>query len=136
MKLQSWLSQLWLASTRHFSRRGWHGHRTAICQSVDRGRISTRRSARWVSEAGELLASKASAAVERLEGRILLAGVVSGLNVDISRLAGNQDESSIVVNPTNPQLLFAFSNHEAAACLPHEASTAVPLGCRVLGRTL
>ena len=31
-------------------------------------------------------------------------------NVNVSRLGGNQDESAIIVNPSNPQQLFAFAN--------------------------
>src|SRR5262249_41759846 len=52
--------------------------------------------------------------VEALEDRTLpsLTAVV-GANVNISRLAGNQHESSIVINPTTPQNLFVASNNEA-----------------------
>ena len=57
--------------------------------------------------------SRLGAGVERLEDRSLLAGVVSGLNVNISQLLGNQDESAIAVNPLNSQQLFASSNNDS-----------------------
>ena len=40
-----------------------------------------------------------------------MAGTVSGLNVNISQLLGNQDESAIAVNPLNSQQLFASANN-------------------------
>jgi hypothetical protein len=40
-----------------------------------------------------------------------VTGPVVGPNVDISKLAGNQSEGAITVDPTNPQRLFAFSNN-------------------------
>ena len=54
--------------------------------------------------------STLSAQVELLETRRLLAGMTVGPNVNISQLAGNQDESAIIVNPNNSQQLFASSN--------------------------
>lgn len=38
--------------------------------------------------------------------------LVGGPNVNISQLAGNQQEVAIAINPTNPYNLFAFSNSE------------------------
>ena len=49
---------------------------------------------------------------EACEARTLLTLTV-GPNINISRLAGNQDESAILVNPTNPMQLFASSNNAA-----------------------
>ena len=51
--------------------------------------------------------------VESLEDRTLLAGVMPGLNVNISQLLGNQDNSAIAVNPLNSQQLFASANNES-----------------------
>ena len=51
--------------------------------------------------------------VETFETRVLLTRLNPGANVDVSQLAGNQDESAIIVNPSNPMQLFASSNHES-----------------------
>jgi hypothetical protein len=42
------------------------------------------------------------------------AFLVPGANVNVSRRAGNQHESTISIDPTNPQRLFAAANLETA----------------------
>ncbi len=49
---------------------------------------------------------------EACESRVLLTLTV-GPNFNISQLAGNQDESAIIVNPINPMQVFASSNNAA-----------------------
>jgi hypothetical protein len=48
--------------------------------------------------------------VEPLEDRWVPSLVTVGPNVNITRQAGNQAESAIAINPTNPSNLFAVSN--------------------------
>ena len=54
---------------------------------------------------------------EVCETRTLLSRLSVGPNVNISPLAGNQDESAIVVNPNNPLQLFAMSNNAAGGLM-------------------
>ncbi len=81
--------------------------------------------------------------LEPLETRDLLAIVGSfsgplsitvGNNVNISKLGGNQHESAIVVNPTNPENLFAVSNTETS--LGNYASYSMDGGVTWNGRLL
>ena len=44
--------------------------------------------------------------IEQLENRSLLTSLTVGPNVNISKLTGNQAESTISINPTNPLNLF------------------------------
>ena len=74
----------------------WLSRLLAACLAQMKQRPSSsrrRRSQRGVATAAEVCV---------LEPRRLLSGLTAGLNVNISQLAGNQDESAIVVNPTNP----------------------------------
>jgi hypothetical protein len=48
-----------------------------------------------------------------LEPRLAPATLVPGPNVNASRLPGNQDESAIAINPTNPLEMFVSSNNGA-----------------------
>src|SRR3954467_4994838 len=59
------------------------------------------------------------AAVEPLEPRSLLSASVSALGapINVSRLAGNQAEESIAIDPTNPQRMFLASNLSGASML-------------------
>jgi uncharacterized repeat protein (TIGR01451 family) len=45
---------------------------------------------------------------------ISAATLVVGTNVNTSRLAGNQSEAAIAMDPTNPERLFVFSNMESS----------------------
>lgn len=50
-------------------------------------------------------------AIEALEGREAPAVAIGvGANINLSQAAGNQREQSIVINPTNPNNVVAFSN--------------------------
>lgn len=60
---------------------------------------------------------RCAAQSEVFETRVLLTRLSVGPNVNVSPLAGNQDESAIVVNPKNPMQLFAMSNNAAGGLM-------------------
>jgi hypothetical protein len=51
--------------------------------------------------------------LELLESRLVPAAITVGANLNISKLAGNQNEAAIALDPANPNLLFSVSNNEA-----------------------
>src|SRR5882757_8252524 len=48
--------------------------------------------------------------LETLEARVVPATLSVGANVNVSRLPADQTESSIAINPTNPNEIVAVSN--------------------------
>ena len=68
-----------------------------------KGAARRTHAAAWMAASGSFGLGEG---VESLEDRTLLAGVMPGLNVNISQLLGNQDNSAIAVNPLNSQQLF------------------------------
>ena len=89
--------------------------------------------------------------IDALESRTLLSGVPSAslravaadplpvqsvpLNANISRLADNQSEGAIAIDPTNPDRVFALSNIEFGAGVAASVSTdgGVTWSTRVIG---
>jgi hypothetical protein len=53
--------------------------------------------------------------VEVLENRWLPSTLTVGPNVNMDKLTGNQNEATLVINPTNMNNLVGFSNDEAAS---------------------
>jgi hypothetical protein len=68
------------------------------------------RKARRSSASGRARASVGRIVMESLEPRCLLAALAVGPNVDLTRDAVNQSETSIAINPTNPLNMAASAN--------------------------
>jgi hypothetical protein len=85
---------------------------TATSSEVTSSYPQPGRSRRRAVRASELLASSFKPEVERLEGRVLLSiTLLVGPDINITKSTANEAETSIAVNPTNTQNLFAIDTN-------------------------